>query len=921
MAKKTTPGQSAPDRARFTTDSQLGNLLVLLVVFVVSRAMYLVLEELMARGVFTLPTNADPMANTLILAALSLFAALMVVWTVVPRVFGAPTHEVILAAGLGGLVLFRPWVDGITYPEKNPFFMWLAGATALFWALCLVLRREKLRYPGFIGLLALFLLVAALGGFASVQRESTWRALLNWTSYLLIFAVAASGLRSRSAIAIVLGLFIFTSIAETVWSILHVKYLMPLMRESANDPALLQRYFGTSTMTDEIRSRLSSNRAMGSLLFANALACWVLTGIPLAAGGFMHALLRGKTVSADSPKANTETKGVQITGAVFIGFLVGFALFYCVARYYSMYFAFEFPNEAWTAHPIRWAAYCVIVPVLVCAYASAVIYRKGLGVFLVQAQAVVLAAFFLLQLVGLAYTYSRGGMLATVLALGLGAWLVRSAKKRPQAQKRRMAVAALMFACATWAALASAQAAAQAKPEAANPSSATAPQLQTEGKNPSLDAMMDPVTASLRLSYWKSGVKMALANSIAGVGLGNFGAVYPKYQLPNSADVKQAHNDFLQMFCETGVPGGILFALFWGCFGVWGIRRIRRESVKAERWLLAGVFCGVVGFLLHSAVDMNFPNPSLATLVFLLAGLFLALAANDETKTLSVRWSSIVGAGAVVAVLVLAVMSLRILLLDNLVGNKLDRKLRLEVIDSLLGKRPDESLQQNKQIILPDRYARLLISDVEERRALGKFYVRVSAGSTDAREVGAGELLPDDAFLVVLNPGAARAVARQKAAEWITRIEESDARFPYDPSVCAYLYQIHDLLYVHEQNADERLRLADACLRLAEESVQRSPEEVPFRNLLARALWRRGEVDQTVAQLGYFDRSIEAFAKCIELYPSRPDVYFDYAKRCQAYGEERKAAGDAQGGQALIDKAQEATRQGEALQKLRQRPA
>ncbi|MCC6695806.1 MAG: O-antigen ligase family protein [Candidatus Hydrogenedentes bacterium] len=921
MAKKPPPCQDAPERARFTTDSQLGNLLVLLVVFVVSRAMYLVLEELMARGVFTLPTNADPMANSLILAALSVFTGLMAVWTVVPRVCGAPTHEIVLAAGLGGLVLFRPWVDGITYPEKNPYFMWLAGATALFWAVCLIVRREKLRYPGFIGLLALFLLVAALGGFASVQKESTWRALLNWMTYLLIFAVAASGLRSRSAIAIVLGLFVFTSIAETVWSILHVKYLMPLMRESANDPALLQRYFGTSIMTDEIRSRLSSNRAMGSLLFANALACWVLTGIPLAAGGFMHALLRKKTVLSESPAANSETKGVRITGAVFIGFLVGFALFFCVARYYSMYFAFEFPNEAWTEHPIRWAAYCVAVPLLVCAYASAVIYRKGLDVFLVQAQVVVLAAFFLLQLVGLAYTYSRGGMLATALALGLCAWLVWSRQKRPRAQKKRMAITALMFACATWAALSSAQALAQARPEAASPSPATAPQLQAEGRDPSLDAMMNPVTASLRFSYWKSGMLIALANPVVGVGLGNFGTVYPKYQLPSSADVKQAHNDFLQMFCETGVPGGILFAVFWGCFAVWGVGRIRREPVKAERWLLAGVFCGVAGFVLHSVVDMNFPNPSLATLVFLLAGLFLALAANDETRTLSVRWSSVVGAGAIGVVLILAVMSLRILLLDNLVGNKLERKLRLEVIDSLLGKRPDEGIEQNKQIILPDRYVRLFIPDVEERRALGKFYVRVAPGSTDAREVGAGELLPEDAFLVVLNPGAARAVAKQKTAEWIKRIEESDARFPYDPTVCAYLYQIHDLLYVHEQNADEHLRLADACLRLAEESVRRSPEEVPFRNLLARALWRRGEVDQTVAQLGYFDHSIEAFAKCIELYPSRPEVYFDYAKRCQAYGEERKAAGDEQGGQALIDKAQEATRQGEALQKSRQRPA
>ncbi|MCL4692273.1 MAG: O-antigen ligase family protein, partial [Candidatus Hydrogenedentes bacterium] len=449
--------------------------------------------------------------------------------------FGAPINEIVLALGLGGLIFMRPWIDGLTYPEKNTYFAWIVSGLFALWSARLFLRKEDLRYPIHITLLGVFVFIAFATGFASVQFDATYRSLLNWASYLMIFAMAASGLRSPAAVAVILGFFVLTSFAETIWSILHINYLMPLQREALKDPEQMRLYFDTTEMTPEIRSRIESNRAMGSLLFANALACWILVAIPFAIGGAVHAFLRLRE-TVPSPADEEPRKD---TRALVLGMLVGMGSFIAIAVFYSFYFAFEFMGRSWTDHPVRWTLYCVIIPSAVGAFTFRAVHRSGTRRVLLRIQCAVLAALAILQCVGLAQTYSRGGMLATAAALALGGALVWYGGKL-SCIARTGAVAALVLLAALSGFNAINDAAwAQEAP----PAEAADTNVELQGVNPSLDAMMNPATAFLRLSYWQSGLEMFLANPWTGVGLGNFGTVYPKYQLPNSADVKQAHND------------------------------------------------------------------------------------------------------------------------------------------------------------------------------------------------------------------------------------------------------------------------------------------------------------------------------------------------------------------------------------------
>ena len=86
-----------------------------------------------------------------------------------------------------------------------------------------------------------------------------------------------------------------------------------------------------------------------------------------------------------------------------------------------------------------------------------------------------------------------------------------------------------------------------------------------------------PMSAAGRLLIWKVSLRTALAHPVAGIGYGNFPAVYNAEQgryfeegkgtaterLSASADA-YAFNDYLESIMETGVIGLVVFLPFWG---------------------------------------------------------------------------------------------------------------------------------------------------------------------------------------------------------------------------------------------------------------------------------------------------------------------------------------------------------------------
>jgi putative inorganic carbon (hco3(-)) transporter len=132
-----------------------------------------------------------------------------------------------------------------------------------------------------------------------------------------------------------------------------------------------------------------------------------------------------------------------------------------------------------------------------------------------------------------------------------------------------------------------------------------------------------------RLQAWSTGIKMARAHPLVGVGLRNFVLVFPQY----SQDTPRVtHNAVLEMLAETGVPGCLLFlcmifATVGRMFLLW--RRARRN--EATRYL--GSYCQIVMVVLIVYFVPNmFINRQDFDLMYQLIALGAALAAVTRAR-------------------------------------------------------------------------------------------------------------------------------------------------------------------------------------------------------------------------------------------------------------------------------------------------
>ena len=128
----------------------------------------------------------------------------------------------------------------------------------------------------------------------------------------------------------------------------------------------------------------------------------------------------------------------------------------------------------------------------------------------------------------------------------------------------------------------------------------------------------------LRLLNWQVGYDMGKDHWLKGVGLGNYGTLFPLYKVPGSQDTQFAHNSLVQLFSEVGFPGVVVLLLavlplLWRM-----VRNVRRSYHKERQWekrlLPLGLLTSIFVFLLHNLIEINLYFPSLGLLgIFLLS--------------------------------------------------------------------------------------------------------------------------------------------------------------------------------------------------------------------------------------------------------------------------------------------------------------
>ncbi|MDW8344477.1 MAG: O-antigen ligase family protein [Verrucomicrobiae bacterium] len=151
-----------------------------------------------------------------------------------------------------------------------------------------------------------------------------------------------------------------------------------------------------------------------------------------------------------------------------------------------------------------------------------------------------------------------------------------------------------------------------------------------------------------RLDYWSGAWAIARENFWLGTGPGTFGSVYPKYKTGMTEEAQMAHNNFLQMWSDSGVVAFGLFALMWAvaCWEAWRLARERRGDVVGRSLVAA-----LVGWSVHGLVDFDLYVPGLGWPAFMLMGLVWGLRTDPDQVGEPVGWTMWRGAwlaGAVV---------------------------------------------------------------------------------------------------------------------------------------------------------------------------------------------------------------------------------------------------------------------------------
>ena len=130
-----------------------------------------------------------------------------------------------------------------------------------------------------------------------------------------------------------------------------------------------------------------------------------------------------------------------------------------------------------------------------------------------------------------------------------------------------------------------------------------------------------------RILTWQGTIRLTHAYPWLGVGPGAFKYAFPKYAI--AGYVEASHQDYLQMFAELGIFGGVVFLWLLGAVLFTGGRAIQAAPDFRGRVTAIGAICCVAALMVHSFLDYDW-YIGVINLTFWLVAAMLVTAANGD---------------------------------------------------------------------------------------------------------------------------------------------------------------------------------------------------------------------------------------------------------------------------------------------------
>ncbi len=125
-----------------------------------------------------------------------------------------------------------------------------------------------------------------------------------------------------------------------------------------------------------------------------------------------------------------------------------------------------------------------------------------------------------------------------------------------------------------------------------------------------------------RLSFWKDSLGLVREYPLAGIGLGNFGLGFRRFQTSLvTLFVDHAHNDYVELVTETGFLGvALVFVPILYLFGKM-IAIFLTDQRRYRPAVLLGCIGSTLALLIHSVTDFNLQVPANATVFAVVLGI------------------------------------------------------------------------------------------------------------------------------------------------------------------------------------------------------------------------------------------------------------------------------------------------------------
>ncbi len=126
-------------------------------------------------------------------------------------------------------------------------------------------------------------------------------------------------------------------------------------------------------------------------------------------------------------------------------------------------------------------------------------------------------------------------------------------------------------------------------------------------------------TWEARLGYWQAAWNIGWDHPLLGTGPGTFEKMYSHYKKPRDEDTRLVHNNYLQMWSDSGFLGWITF-LIWlpGSLILWLYHHWKISP--RNRVIQTLIWCACVAFALHSLIDFDLYMISNSWPIFILLG-------------------------------------------------------------------------------------------------------------------------------------------------------------------------------------------------------------------------------------------------------------------------------------------------------------